>query len=72
MLPDRWPYERSPIVRKTLTLGLAVAASVSAAGPAQASVIDTDRAELNGTGYDFGNHLFVAGSPSRGGHLKST
>lgn len=57
-------------MRKTLTLGLAVAASVSAAGPAQASVIDTDRAELTGTGYDFGNHLFVAGSPSRGGHLK--
>jgi hypothetical protein len=47
-----------------------VAASVVAAGPAEASVIDTDRAKLTGTGYDFGNHLFVAGSPSRGGHLK--
>jgi hypothetical protein len=58
------------MVHKTLTLGLAVAATVALAGPAQASVIDTDRPELNGTGYDFGNGTFVAGSPTRGGRLK--
>jgi hypothetical protein len=58
------------MVSKTLTLGLVVAATVACAGPAQASVIDTDRPELNGTGYDFGNGTFVAGSPTGGGRLE--
>ena len=58
------------MVSKTLTLGLTVAATVAFAGPAQASVVDTDRPELNGTGYDFGNGTFVAGSPTRGGRLE--
>jgi hypothetical protein len=58
------------MVSRTLTLGLAVAVTVAVAGPAQASVVDTDRPELNGTGYDFGNGTFVAGSPTGGGRLQ--
>jgi len=55
---------------RTLALGLTAAATILVAGPAQASVVDTDRPELNGTGYDFGNGTFVAGSPTRGGRLE--
>jgi hypothetical protein len=57
-------------VRKRLTLGLAVVVSAAAAGPAQAAVIDTDRPKLTGTGYDFGNGIFAAGSPTGGGDLE--
>lgn len=55
---------------RKLTLGLAAAAAVTFAGPAQAAVVDTDRPELNGTGYDFGNGTWIAGSPTNGGELK--
>ena len=58
------------MVSRTLTVGLAVAASAAFAGPAQAAVIDTDRPKLTGTGYDFGNGTFVAGSPTGGGRLE--
>src|SRR5688572_18390280 len=58
------------MVSRTLTVGLAVAATAAFAGPAQAAVIDTDRPKLTGTGYDFGNGTFVAGSPTGGGRLE--
>ena len=57
-------------MRKTLTLALAVAATVAVAGPAGASVVDTDRPKLTGTGYDFGSLGFVAGAPTGGGRLE--
>jgi hypothetical protein len=55
---------------RTLTLVLAATAAAAFAGSAQAAVIDTDSVELNGTGYDFGNSTFIAGSPTGGGDLE--
>ena len=55
---------------KVLRLGLAVAATVAFAAPAQAAVIDTDRPRLTGSGYDFGNGTFAAGVPTGSGRLE--